>query len=118
MVKSAVGLILLIALVAGATAQGDAKSASGAGSAATVGGADQDNKSGQGADKRAEAAKKYLEGRRLEETGDFSRAVAAYKEAIALDPQSVDLRVTLGSLYLKNRNVIDAEAQAREAIKL
>ncbi len=77
----------------------------------------QDNKDSK-ADKQAQAAKKYLEAKRLEETGNYPGAVSAYKEAIALDPESVDLRVTLGSLYLKNRNVIDAEAQAREATKL
>jgi tetratricopeptide (TPR) repeat protein len=77
----------------------------------------QDNKDSK-ADKQAQAAKKYLEAKRLEDTGNYPGAVSAYKEAIALDPESVDLRVTLGSLYLKNRNVIDAEAQAREATKL
>ncbi len=77
----------------------------------------QENKDSK-ADKQAQAAKKYLEAKRLEDTGNYPGAVAAYKEAIALDPESVDLRVTLGSLYLKNRNVIDAEAQAREATRL
>src|SRR5207247_1925820 len=69
-------------------------------------------------DKRAQALKKYLEAQRLDHDGNYSGAVAAYKEAISLDPQSVELRVALGSLYLKNRNVIDAEAQGREATKL
>ena len=77
----------------------------------------QDQKDSK-ADKQAQAARKYLEAKRLEESGNYSAAVAAYKEAIALDPESVDLRVTLGALYLKNRNVIDAEAQAREATKI
>ena len=66
---------------------------------------------------RAGALKKFLEGQNYENAGNFPAAVAAYKEAITLDPQSAELRVALGSLYLKNRNVIDAEAQAREAIK-
>src|SRR5689334_21274417 len=77
----------------------------------------QDNKDAQ-TDKRAQAAKKYLEAKRLEDSGNIPAAVAAYKEAVTLDPASVDLRLTLGSLYLKNRNTIDAEAQAREAIKI
>lgn len=85
---------------------------------ATIAGfAAQDDKNTQ-ADKRAQAAKKYLEAKRLEDSGNLSAAVAAYKEAVALDPTSVDLRTTLGALYLKNRNTIDAEAQAREAIKI
>ena len=69
-------------------------------------------------DKRAQAARKYLEAKRLEDGGNLPAAMAAYKEAVELDPASVDLRVTLGSLYLKNRNTIDAEAQAREALKI
>jgi tetratricopeptide (TPR) repeat protein len=69
-------------------------------------------------DKRAEALKKYLEAQRLEQAGNYPGAVAAYKEALVLDPQSVELRTALGSLYLKNRNVIDAEAQAKEGMKI
>jgi tetratricopeptide (TPR) repeat protein len=78
----------------------------------------QDAKQEQNADKRAEALKKYLEAKRLDEAGNYPGAVAALKEALGLDPQSVELRTALGALYLKNRNVIDAEAQAKEAIKL
>lgn len=72
---------------------------------------------GQEPDKRAQALKKFLEAQRLEQAGNYPGAVAAYKEAIALDPASPDLKIALGSLYLKNRNVIDAEAQAREVLK-
>jgi tetratricopeptide (TPR) repeat protein len=110
MVRSAV-LALVLAVAPFAPLGGDLKAAPRAISAA------QDGKDGQ-ADKRAQAAKKYLEAKRLEDTGNIPAAVAAYKEAVALDPTSVDLRVTLGSLYLKNRNTIDAEAQAREALKI
>jgi tetratricopeptide (TPR) repeat protein len=78
----------------------------------------QDNKPAQSSDKRADALKKYLEAQRLEQSGNYPGAVAAYKEALTLDPQSVELRTALGSLYLKNRNVIDAEAQAKEAMKI
>lgn len=76
--------------------------------------ASQDDKS----ENRTKALKKYLEAQNYEQAGNYSAAVAAYKEAIALDPNSVELRVAFGSLYLKNRNVIDAEAQAREAMKV
>jgi tetratricopeptide (TPR) repeat protein len=78
----------------------------------------QETKAAQTGDKRAEALKKYLEAQRLDQAGNYPGAVAAYKEALALDAQSVELRTALGSLYLKNRNVIDAEAQAQEAVKL
>ena len=93
----------------------------GAANVGSVLGADfrvQENKDSQSADKRADALKKYLEAKRLDEAGNYTGAVAAYKEALALDPQSVELRTALGTLFLKNRNVIDAEAQAKEAMKL
>ncbi|HSB09567.1 MAG TPA: tetratricopeptide repeat protein [Blastocatellia bacterium] len=69
-------------------------------------------------DKRAAALKKYLEAKRLDQDGNYPAAVAAYKEGLALDPQSAELRVALGSLHLKNGNVIEAEAQAKDAVKL
>jgi tetratricopeptide (TPR) repeat protein len=81
---------------------------------ATPQAASQDPKS----DNRTKALKKYLEAQNFEQSGNFSAAVAAYKEAITLDPNSAELRVAFGSLYLKNRNVIDAETQAREAMKV
>ncbi|MBI3650117.1 MAG: tetratricopeptide repeat protein [Acidobacteria bacterium] len=69
-------------------------------------------------DNRSKALQKYLEAQNYEQAGNYSAAVAAYKEAIALDPNSAELRVAFGALYLKNRNVIDAETQAREAMKV
>lgn len=72
----------------------------------------------KGGDNRSQALQRYLEGQRLEQAGNYTGATAAFKEAIALDPASPELRIALGSLYLKYRNVIDAETQAREAIKL
>ena len=107
-ITASAALALAIAL-AGAV---NVRSASGAGFRA------QDSKPEQSADKRAEALKKYLEAKRLDDAGNYPGAVAALKEALILDPQSVELRTALGALYLKNRNVIDAEAQAKEAIKL
>lgn len=88
------------------------------GSAFAGGFSAQEKKPTESSDKRADALKKYLEAQRLDQAGNYPGAVAAYKEALELDPQSVELRTALGSLYLKNRNVIDAEAQAKEAMKL
>jgi tetratricopeptide (TPR) repeat protein len=110
MAKSAVLAFALLIL-----SSADVKSVLGAGFVPQA--AAQENKDSK-SDKQAQAAKKYLEAKRLEDTGNYPGAVTAYKEAIALDPESVELRVTLGSLYLKNRNVIDAEAQAREATRI
>ena len=106
-------LLTNLALFGTAVAVG---SASGAGRAQTS--QDNQEKKDAGGDKRGQALSKYLEAKRLEEANNYSGAVAAYKEAIELDPKSVELRVALGSLYLKNRNVIDSEAQASEAMKL
>jgi thioredoxin-like negative regulator of GroEL len=53
-------------------------------------------------DKRAEALKKYLEAQRLEQAGNLpGRQWQLIKRALVLDPQSVELRTALGSLYLK-----------------
>ncbi|HWO02664.1 MAG TPA: tetratricopeptide repeat protein [Blastocatellia bacterium] len=106
-------LVIALALVGAAVAQSTARV-----TAQPQDGAKQEKKDGQGSDKRPQALSKYLEAKRLEEAGNYPGAVSAYKEAVELDPQSVELRVGFGSLYLKNRNVIDAEAQAREAMKL
>ncbi|HWC76519.1 MAG TPA: tetratricopeptide repeat protein [Blastocatellia bacterium] len=84
-----------------------------------VGMASQEAKdAAQRIDNRAQAVRKFLEAQGFEKSGNYPAAVAAYKEAVALDPGSSELRVAFGSLYLKSRNVIDAEAQAREALKL
>ncbi len=72
----------------------------------------------QDADAGSQALKKYLEAQNFEKAGNYPAAVAAYKEAIGLDPSSAELRVAFGSLYLNNRNLIDAESQAREALKI
>jgi len=77
-----------------------------------------DKATDKGQDNRAEAVKKFLEAKRLEDSGNFSGAVSGYRSAIELDPKSAELRIALGSLYLRNRNTIDAETQANEAIKL
>ncbi|HKV42387.1 MAG TPA: tetratricopeptide repeat protein, partial [Blastocatellia bacterium] len=77
-----------------------------------------DSKATQQTDKKAEALQKYLEAKKLDEAGNYTGAVDAYKDAISLDPTSAELKVALGSLYLKNRNFIDGESQAKEAIKL
>src|SRR5262249_9509533 len=67
---------------------------------------------------RSGAMKNFLEAQDYERAGNFSKAVASYKEAITLDPSSAELRISLGSLSLKNRDDLSAEEQAREAIKI
>src|SRR5262249_52870906 len=78
----------------------------------------QESKASQDSDKHARALKKYLEGQKLEQAQNYPGAVAAYKEAISLDPGAAELRIALGMLYLKNHNIVDAEAEAHEAMKM
>src|SRR4029079_9196094 len=69
-----------LALVIALTGVGNVGSASGAIFKA------QEAKPAQSTDKRADALKKYLEAQRLDQAGNYPGAVAAYKEALALDP--------------------------------
>jgi tetratricopeptide (TPR) repeat protein len=66
--------------------------------------------------RRRAAYKRYLEGERFENQGDFLRAVEAYREAITLSPDSDEPRVALAQLYYSNRNLTEARATAQEAI--
>ena len=59
-----------------------------------------------GGDPRTEG-RRGTRSRRRESKGSAGPVV------LPLDPASVDLHITLGALYLKNRNTIDAETQAR-----
>ena len=104
--------VVLVMLMSAATGVENAEAAAGAGFGV------QAIQTAPSTDKRAEALKKYLEAKRLDQAGNYPGAVAAYKEGLALDPQSAELKVALGSLHLKNGNIIDAEAQAKDAIKL
>jgi tetratricopeptide (TPR) repeat protein len=117
---AAVALTLLMnaPVALGASTNGVLKQALESGFGAQSPAGAQESKPLQATDSKGQALRKYLEAQRLEQAGNFSAAVASYKEAIVLDPASTELRVALGSLYLKNRNVIDAETQARDATKL
>src|SRR5262249_60676371 len=65
-----------------------------------------DKATDKGQDNRAEAVKKFLEGKRLEDSGNFSGAVAGYRSGIEIDPTSARLRIALGSLYHRNRTTL------------
>jgi tetratricopeptide (TPR) repeat protein len=118
--NSKIQKIVLMAIVVLTAASGVARGASypNRGTATPQEKSSSDQPSGSQGDKKSEALKKYLEAQRLEKANNYTGAVKAYKDAIGLDPASAELRVALGSLYLKNRNFIDAEAQAREALKV
>jgi tetratricopeptide (TPR) repeat protein len=64
------------------------------------------------------AYREFLQAQQYESDGNYVQAVESYKKVIELDPKSPEPRVSLGELYLRNRNLGDAEAKAREAITL
>jgi tetratricopeptide (TPR) repeat protein len=72
----------------------------------------------QTAIQKASAYREFLRAQQFETEGNYVEAVESYKKVIELDPGSSEPRVSLGELYLRNRNISDAEAKAREAIKL
>lgn len=70
------------------------------------------------ATRRRMAYEKYVAAEDLERSGEYVRAVDAYKEAIELDPSATEPRVALARLYLQNRNTEAARATALEALKM
>ena len=59
----------------------------------------------------------FLLGRRYESTGDMAKAVAAYKQALTLAPESAELRAELAGLYARQDRAVEAIDAAEEAIK-
>lgn len=68
--------------------------------------------------KKAEAYKEFLKARQYESENNYIQALESYKRVIELDPLSPEPHVALGELYVRNRNIRDAEKQSREAIAL
>ena len=68
--------------------------------------------------KIAEAYAQFLIGHHLEEDDDIEGAVAAYKRAIALDPDAADIAAQLASLYLRQNKIQEALATAEQAVKV
>jgi tetratricopeptide (TPR) repeat protein len=58
----------------------------------------------------------FLLGRHLEDEGRVDEAVAAHKKAIALDPQSAEVRAELAALYLRQSKAVEALEAADEAL--
>lgn len=69
-------------------------------------------------DKKRAAYLEFLQAQQQEAENNFVRAVEHYKKVIQLDPEQPEPHVALGNLYLQNRNLRDAETEARQAIKL
>jgi tetratricopeptide (TPR) repeat protein len=64
------------------------------------------------------AAYYFLLGRHYESTGDADKALAALKEALALQPGSAELRAELAGFYARQDRGLDAVNAAEEALKI
>jgi len=69
-------------------------------------------------DKIAEAYNQFLLGHRLEDKDDEAGAIAAYKRAMELDPNSADIPAQLASLYLRQNKAQEAMNAAEQALKI
>ncbi len=64
-----------------------------------------------------DAAYYFLLGRRYESTGEIEKAVAAFKQAVTLAPNSAELRAELAGLYAREDRAAEALDVAEEALK-
>jgi tetratricopeptide (TPR) repeat protein len=64
----------------------------------------------------ADAAYYFLLGRRHESAGEIDKAVAAFKQALALAPESAELRAELAGLYARQDRAVEAIDAAEEAL--
>ena len=58
----------------------------------------------------------FLLGRRHESMGDADKAIAAYKQALTLAPNSAELRAELAGLYARQDRAVEAIETAEEAL--
>jgi tetratricopeptide (TPR) repeat protein len=68
------------------------------------------------ADSKDSAAYYFILGRHLEGEGKTDEAIAAHKQAIALEPKSAELRAELAGLYARNDQAVEALDTAQEAL--
>ena len=64
------------------------------------------------------AAYYFLLGRHYESTGDADKALAALKDAVALEPGSAELRAELAGFYARQDRALDAVNSAEEALQI
>lgn len=67
---------------------------------------------------KAAAYLEFLQAQQSEAENNFVKAVEQYKKVIQLDPSEPEPHAALGNLYLQNRNLRDAETEARLALKI
>jgi len=69
-------------------------------------------------DKVAAAYNQFLLGRHLESSDDIEGAIAAYKRAMALDPDGADITAELAALYMRQSRLPEAIVTANQALKI
>jgi tetratricopeptide (TPR) repeat protein len=68
--------------------------------------------------KAGDAYAQYMLGRHLETTDDIPGAIAAFKRAAQLDPQSSDVVAELAGLYMRQSRLDEALAAGEQALKI
>ena len=66
----------------------------------------------------AQAYYQFMLGGHLESEGELDRAMAAYREAARLDPESAEIRAELAGFFARQGRVDDASREARAALAL
>ena len=66
----------------------------------------------------AEAYTQFLLAQRFEDDDDADGAIAAYRRAMALDPQAADIVAELANLYMRQNRSQDATTAAENALKI
>jgi tetratricopeptide (TPR) repeat protein len=70
------------------------------------------------ADRTAEAYAQFLQAHALADAGSIEEAVAAYRRAMTLDPNSATIHAELAELYSGENRHTEAQASAEQALKL
>jgi tetratricopeptide (TPR) repeat protein len=70
------------------------------------------------ASQTAQAYYQFMLGGHFESEGELDRAMAAYREAARLDPESAEIRAELAGFFARQGRVDDASREARAALAL
>jgi len=72
----------------------------------------------QATDRIAEAYDQFLRAHMFEQDEKFDEAIAAYKQAMTLDPGAADIPADLADLYLRQNRAAEALAAGEQALKI
>jgi len=70
------------------------------------------------AEKKVKNLKLWVEGQKLEDRGDYKKAIAEYEKALAKEPTSIELLTRIGRAYRKNNDFAKAEEIYLKALYL